>query len=262
MWAIRAINADLSLSIQDSFIRVCNHFTVQNWGSKTGHANRNVHALPCIQQTYKNCQSVLQHIIPLHGSFCIEGGGSPRSWAVAEPTVRAAPSCNCKNTHTRLAPMCAFVVLSHLQKLHSSSSWYVPSSSSLRGAERQLKRRSKNQRSSTSKFVSTPVAIHHRLRALHSPQHTQTHTETRKAHGKPAERSRSIYRDLKCVPSCVVLRLTPTHRNMKRCVPREARRKNETHSDLLPQEYTGAKTVQFYTSISSKSDGLRQKTAL
>lgn len=45
------------------------------------------------------------------------------------------------------------------------------------------------------------------------------------------------------------------------CVPREAR-KNETHSDLPPQEYMGAKTVQFYTSIRSSGDRPRQKTAL
>lgn len=45
------------------------------------------------------------------------------------------------------------------------------------------------------------------------------------------------------------------------CVPQEAR-KNETHSDLPPQEYMGAKTVQFYTSIRRNSDRPRQKTAL
>lgn len=45
------------------------------------------------------------------------------------------------------------------------------------------------------------------------------------------------------------------------CVPLEAG-KNETHSHLPPQEYMGAKTVQFYTSITSNSDRLRQKAAL
>lgn len=34
-----------------------------------------------------------------------------------------------------------------------------------------------NQRSSTSKFVSTAVAIHHRQQALHSPQHAETYTK-------------------------------------------------------------------------------------
>jgi len=42
----------------------------------------------------------------------------------------------------------------------------------------------------------------------------------------------------------------------------EGKTKNETQSDLPPQEYMGAKTVQFYTSVKSNSNRLRWKTAL
>lgn len=50
-----------------------------------------------------------------------------------------------------------------------------------------------------------------------------THTDAREREKytqdrKQAKRSRSIYRNLQCSPSCVVLRLTPTHKNMKRFV--------------------------------------------
>lgn len=55
--------------------------------------------------------------------------------------------------------------------------------------------------------------------------------------------------------------LTATHKNIKQFVSLW-RRGKETHSDLLPHEYMGAKTVQFYTSIWSNSDRPRQKTAL
>ena len=53
-----------------------------------------------------------------------------------------------------------------------------------------------NQRSSTSKFVSTAVAIHHRQQALHSTTHIDTYTKIQIVHRKQTKRSRSIYCNL------------------------------------------------------------------
>lgn len=84
-----------------------------------------------------------------------------------------------------------------------------------------------NQRSSTPKFVSNAVAIHHRQQALqYTPHNTDMFTKIQIAHRKQAKRSTSIYCNLQCVPSCVVLRLTPTHKNMKQfvCLRRRGKR--------------------------------------
>lgn len=62
------------------------------------------------------------------------------------------------------------------------------------------------------------------------------------------------------MPSCVVLRLTPTHKNIKHSMSlRRHGEKNETDSDLPAQDYMGAKTVQFYTSITAPQTGRDRK---
>lgn len=68
---------------------------------------------------------------------------------------------------------------------------------------------------------------------------------------------------MQCVPPCVALYLTAACKKNKKkntnqfCKPRQARKqegKKKSLSDLLPQEYFEENTVQFYTSICSKSD--------
>lgn len=56
--------------------------------------------------------------------------------------------------------------------------------------------------------------------------HIDKYTKIQIAHRIHAKRSRSIYCNLQCVPSCVVLRLTPTHKNMKHfaCLRRRGKR--------------------------------------
>lgn len=119
-----------------------------------------------------------------------------------------------------------------------------------------------NQRPSTSKFVSGAVAIHHRLQALRS-QHTQTHTHAKIHSRRKTTKKEQI--NLLQPAVCAFMCSTPFDSNPQEhetlCVPQEAR-KNETHSDLPPQEYMGAKTVQFYTSIRCNSKRPRQNTAL
>lgn len=120
-----------------------------------------------------------------------------------------------------------------------------------------------NQRPSTSKFVSSAVAIHHRQQALRSLQHTQTH-EREKIHTRQKTSKKekiNLSQPAVFAFMCSTQFDSNPQEHETLCVPREAR-KNETHSDLPPQEYMGAKTVQFYTSIRCNSKRPRQKTAL
>lgn len=125
------------------------------------------------------------------------------------------------NTHTWLASFLAssFVCICcafRLQHSHSSFCWYVPSSSSLHWAERQLQFLSKPH---TLLYVqiclqcccNSSQAVSLTLVAIH----TQAHkiqiacTESNKNNNK------SIYCYLQWAPSCVELRLTPVYKNMK-----------------------------------------------
>lgn len=120
-------------------------------------------------------------------------------------------------------PACFYVCICcafHSQQLHSSSGWYVPSSSSLRRAERQhefLSKTNAPRRPNLSpllwQFITSSKL--YTPRDIHTDIFTKNTDSTQKTSKK---RSRSIYCNMQCVPSCVVLHLTPTHKNMKQFV--------------------------------------------
>lgn len=115
---------------------------------------------------------------------------------------------------------CAF----HSQQLHFSSSWHVPSSSSLHRAERHAiwaKPTSLNAQICWQFITDSKRATSHYTR-----RHIDKNTDSTK---KKAKGSRSIYCNLQCVPSCVALRFTATHKNMKLFVSLRRRGEKKKH---------------------------------
>lgn len=106
-----------------------------------------------VLQTYKSCQSAPQYMVPLQQTLIhieapvLRAEGSPGWWAVLVPNPHAQTATTNTHMHTQWIyhgplplPVCFYVCICcafHSQQLHSSSGWYVPSSSSLRRAERQ-----------------------------------------------------------------------------------------------------------------------------
>lgn len=107
---------------------------------------------------------------------------------------------------------CAF----HSLQLQSSSSWHLPSSSSLHRAKRHAIW-------AKPTFLDAQICLHYCGNSSQTANlpllttHTHTHRSTDITENKQ-KRSRSIYCNLQCVPSCVALCLTATHKNMKQFV--------------------------------------------
>lgn len=95
------------------------------------------------------------------------------------------------------------------------------------------------------------------LPTTHIDKYTKIQTAQRKCE-KGADQSTATCSACLHVQYSVWLRPTITWKTL--CA--SGGKEKETYSDLLPQEYTDAETVQFYTSIKSNWFRPRQKTAL
>lgn len=148
------------------------------------------------------------------------------------------PSCDYKHTHAyalgiscptslpasfNVCICCSF----HLQQLHSSS-WLICAQFFIIVQSREAGRISEQkpnvpQRPNLSPRLWQFITGSKRYTPLNTHRHIHINRDNTENKQK---RSRSIYCNLKCVPSCVVLCLTPTHKNMKRfvCLRRQGKR--------------------------------------
>ncbi len=135
-----------------------------------------------------NCQSAPQYVVPLQQTLLYieasvlraEGPQGGRLWLYPNPMPLRLHTHT--HTHTQWIYIMAHFLACLLLCVHSlcfSSTtvalllWLICAQFFIITQSREAARISEqNQRSSTSKFVFTAVAIHHRQQALRSPQHT------------------------------------------------------------------------------------------
>lgn len=149
---------------------------------------------------------------------------------------------------------CAF----HSQQLHFSSSWHVPSSSSLHRAERHAIW-------AKPTFLNAQICCQFITDSKRATSHyTHRHIDKNTDSTKKSKREQiNLLQPAVCAFMCSTSFYCNSQKHETVCEPQEERgKKRNTPSDLLPQEYMGAKTIQFYTTIWSNTDKPRQKTAL
>lgn len=175
---------------------------------------------------------------PLHWSSSIEGRRSPGWWAVVVPKPHATA-----NTHTvdiswpTSLPACFYVCICcafHSQQLHSSSGWYVPSSSSLRRAERQhefLSKTNAPRRPNLSSLLWQFITGS----KLYTPHNAHRHIHKNTDSTQKTRKKEQI--NLLQPAVCAFMYSTPFDSNPQEhetvCVPQEARKKKPTQISRL-----------------------------
>lgn len=208
------------------------------------------HLISCIQYHaapwLRFCKPAAVNQLMVHGSFtanpllhqssCIEGRGSPGWWAVLVPSPHTKLRLQ---THTCI---CSGYIMSHflacqLQCVHLLFFSFATVVLLLLVDMCPVLHHCAKQRGRTNIWAKTNVPRRPNLSPRlwqfitgskrYTPLNTHRHIHINRDNTENKQkRSRSIYCNLKCVPSCVVLRLTPTHKNMKRlvCLRRQGKR--------------------------------------